>query len=248
MRHHSIRDALISLLTMAGYRCQREHPIGFIGEGESATPLRMDIIATPPDGKAVYIDVTVANSAARSYAKKSDANLFAKQEQEKEKKYAEIAAANGCDLLTFSLTVFGRMSEKSRALLTTITSGIKARCSDKAERDTITFGATLNCLSKALSYGNGACLLFSNQLLTLYGVSLGAKPAAIRAPVGFRANSEDDETDALGDNGETLEVEVPDAVEVFEDEGDDDGAPIMGYGRSESSGRRPRPEMRRSSS
>ena len=56
----------------------------------------------------------------------------------------------------------------------------------------------LNGLSKALAYGNGTCLLFSNQLLTMYGVSLKGEPKAILAPPGFRFSGDCDEATAVG--------------------------------------------------
>ena len=231
-RHHAVRDALIGLMTRAGYLCKREDEVGTTGEGENKSVLRMDIVATPPTGPQLYVDVTICNPAARSYANKTEKALFDAQKKEKEKRYAEIAKTNGCELVTFSLTVFGSMSDASRKLISALVTSLKARCSDNAERAAITVSATLNFISKALAYGNGACLLFSNQLLTMYGVSLKGTPKEIRAPVGFRALGDGDDVDAVGaedseDEGGDAKAIVAAAVtardDAWSDAGDADG-------------------------
>ena len=119
----------------------------------------MDIVATPPTGPKLHVDVTICNPAARPHANKTEKALFDAQRKEKEKRHAEVAKTNGCELITL------------------LPHGLR---------------------SKALAYGNGARLLLSNQLLTLYGVSLKGTPRAIRAPVGFRALGDGDDVGAVG--------------------------------------------------
>ena len=185
-RHHAVRDALATVMTEAGYSCRREVEIGQTGEGANVEPLRMDIVATPPNGEPIYVDVTIANSASRSHANRPVDATFAKADAAKRAKYEEAARSNGCKYLTFAMDVFGKLSKDSLSFLQSLTTSMKARCADKVERELITVAATFSGISKALAYGNGSCLLYSNQLLTMYGISLKGEPPCIRAPPGFR--------------------------------------------------------------
>ena len=74
-RHHLVRDALAGIMTRAGYITQTEVALDPKGE------FRMDIVATPPNGKALYIDTTVANSASRSYASTDINKVFGAKDE-----------------------------------------------------------------------------------------------------------------------------------------------------------------------
>jgi len=176
-----VRDALIGIMTKAGYDCR---PEVVIGEG-----LRMDIVATPPTGPGVYIDTTVLNSMSRSHGRTALEKGLARKDEEKKKKYEEIAAANGHSYMTFGMDVFGKTTAKPIELLQQCTKLIKQRCTAATEpRNPLTYAATITTISQAIAYGNGLCLLASQKLPAL-GVTFAAAPPAITAPI-IRAPSD----------------------------------------------------------
>ena len=73
------------------------------------------------------------------------------------------------------------MSQDPLTFLQTLVTDIKARCADAVLQDAITYVNTTAPISKALAFGNGACLLLGRRL-NLVGVHLGKLPPPIKAP------------------------------------------------------------------
>ena len=174
-RHHFVRDALAGLMTRAGYSVQTEVVL------DPKAELRMDIVATPPDGPVLFVDTTVTNSTSRTLRGKDADKTFEAKDLEKKTRYEECVAGLQGTYMTFALDIYGRMSKQSKDFLSALTTKIKLRCADSASQDAITVAATSTTLSKALAFGNGTCLLYSQQL-PLIGVNFGATPSPIVAP------------------------------------------------------------------
>eukprot|EP00744_Colponema_vietnamica_P000418 GILI01000749.1.p1 GENE.GILI01000749.1~~GILI01000749.1.p1 ORF type:complete len:1357 (+),score=316.40 GILI01000749.1:219-4073(+) len=174
-RHHFVRDALAVLMTRAGYSVQTEVVL------DPKAELRMDIVATPPEGPTLYIDTTVANSTSRTFKDKAEETIFALKDAEKKAKYdAHVKSLKGT-YMTFALDIYGKTSKETINFLNGLKTQIKVRCVDMPSQDAITYAATITHLSKALAFGNGTCLLYSQQLPQI-GINLGAAPVTITAP------------------------------------------------------------------
>jgi len=182
---------------------------------------RMDIVATPLEGKVLYVDTTIVNSASRSYASTDINKVFGAKDAEKKKKYQKLADDVDAEYITFSLNIHGCMSSESQALMRTLTTAIKARCADSVEQAAVTMkAATITTLSKALAFGNGTCLLNSHRLKH-FGVNLGAPqvPAA-DSPLAIPAEDDPDTLDQCDPCG-------PDEAYRSSDDSDDDAASVL---------------------
>ena len=172
-RHHFVRDALAGLMTRAGYSVQTEVVL---------TPeLRMDIVATPPNGATIYIDTTVPNSTSRSLQHKTIEQTDKMKDAEKRKKYEEFVKNANARYLTFVIDIYGKSPKPTKDFLSEVTAKIKTCAAESASTEHITVTIATTALSKALAFGNGTCLLNSQQL-RLFGVNFGALPAPIFAP------------------------------------------------------------------
>ena len=172
-RHHLVREALAGLLNRAGYSVQQEVPL--------SPELRMDIIATPHEGPAIFIDTTVPNTTGLSLRTKNMAQVDKAKDSEKSKKYEEYVKSVNGRYLTFTIDIHGKMSQTAKTFLSEVTAKIKTCAPETACGASLTYTALTTTLSKALAFGNGMCLLRSQQM-HLFGVRLGDAPARIYAP------------------------------------------------------------------
>eukprot|EP00743_Colponemidia_sp_Colp-15_P013077 GILK01015063.1.p1 GENE.GILK01015063.1~~GILK01015063.1.p1 ORF type:complete len:345 (+),score=31.96 GILK01015063.1:46-1035(+) len=103
------------------------------------------------------------------------------KDAEKKAKYDAHAKSLKGTYMTFALDIYGKTSKETINFLNGLKTQIKVRCVDMPSQDAITYAATITHLSKALAFGNGTCLLYSQQLPQI-GINLGAAPVTITAP------------------------------------------------------------------
>lgn len=174
-RHHKVRDALIGILTNAGYDCTSEDPLN-----PEASRV-MDIVARSSKGESLYVDVTVINALSVSNAGKPLPTLVAEKHKEKSDKYEALARQQGFTYKTFALETHGTMTADTQKFLQELSREIKPRFPDPADQHLLGYSATITPVSRALAYGNGLCLLASDQLSRL-GVRFDRAAVPIVAP------------------------------------------------------------------
>ena len=169
-RHNMLRDALNDLLRLAGYITMVECPLEVrTGKDEG---LRIDILAYPPNGAPLLVDLTVYNSAAVSAEEKDIMRELEKKEESKVEKYEAAAEGLGGSVMPLAMDVWGSTTAETRAFLQSLVGEMKLRNVDEEKK--ISFNATvIPALSRALALGNGLCLLLSNKLpalgIAIYG-------------------------------------------------------------------------------
>ena len=233
-RHNMIRDSLTAILTRAGYSCKPEDPVT---KGKF-----LDILAYPPEGQPLYIDVTVANTVSRSHSKRTVERTLAMKDEKKKKDYLAAVTAAGGRYMTFGLDVFGKMDKESSDFLKTVVTACKSRHCDSLDSTDVSASASLTILSKALAFGNGYCLMFSGQLrrfgfgvlpeLPPIGVAGGRGSGLFGAQASPRGGGEVGEGD-VGEDGDGSESGARSrGSELGNSFGPDEAFMVPGFGES----------------
>lgn len=172
-RHHALNGVLANVLDQAGFVTAPEVPFVVEQASQEERDRIMDIVAYPPDGgPPLFIDSTIANTVGRTLIGRPVPKTLAAKVAEKRERYKLLLEQEGAEFLVVAVDVFGRMDKATEGFLQHLTGMLRNRCVDEEEKSEATYAATISRISRAIAFGNGACLLLSHRMMRL-GLQLG---------------------------------------------------------------------------
>jgi hypothetical protein len=187
------------MFKVAGASVDREHVVCEDGSR------RIDLLVDFRNEK-LYIDVTMPTPEVRSNRGKTDAGLEASCHNKKLLTYGRLAHAEGYEVHTFFIDTHGRMSKKSRALLSKVWKAI-AEDPEREGLPKLTFNQFLTPLSEVVAKGNALCVWKSGILKQLgvdhSNLGRGRCPNPSGANHGTTSDGCDDDDDTTTTHRET---------------------------------------------